>query len=1215
MSADCIFRNPLRRDGTSQAERLVAALRPGYVSVDERGLAELLAYAHRYARLLRYYTPEDKEGGDWVAFLEKDASMVVALMRETDAEGWKQRFESKRSAAREASQAGRLEAFAGLLQIIADLAQTFDSWRRRAIEGLALRTAIDRLIRAGLSQTLKKTAIYIDTVNNKITQQTGKVAFERAAFDSIWQLPLPLPSSTTPVFNQSIDAEYQAAVGTMVDAFNRFHQALIFLIEQADTYLAESIEHYPKHQPHMALFLAFLHIFRYAQEHLNTITEKHLEFYYKEVLQLQPKPAQPDKVHLIFELAKNVDKREFLLKKDTELCAGKDKEKEGRNVFFATDAELVINRAQIDPVRGLKTLYIEKTSGKIVKLYATEDADSADGQGAAITDPEGKWPAFGVDKTLDGKAIPAARLGFAIASPMFLLAGGTRNVTIILYLKKNQFLDDAAWQAEFAAFASNNAKGSIKVQASGKEKWVDVELNSMVVTKLTETIITFKLNLSPEQEAVLNYDAKILDGKFETNFPLIRFLFVEKGSNAVHPYQYFQKLEIEKVDLTVNVDGLRNLILESDFGMLDTAKPFYPFGPAPYSGGSFYIGSTEAFLKSWTIATVQLKWANLPASENFSDYYKLYKTTVTGNDFFTASLRTLWGGIWVPKTATGEAIFDGTAGNPPNAAKDLQFTPPAGYKRDPGLQPFQRLDRGMRQGFVKVSLDRDFLHAEYPSALAVQAQKKDLAALPKPPYTPLISDISLNYTAEEQGILFYNPQDERFGSRVERIFQIGPFGQREAYAQKIQEKSTVIKLIPDFYVSESTQATAEGSLYIGIADLQPPQNLAMLFQVAEGSEDPEIATPEVAWSYLTAEGWKDFKPAEIIADGTHGLLGSGVIQFAMPEAMVDNNTEMPTGLHWIKASVAGNSAGIPKLIAVKTQAVVASFQDQDNDPARLDKPMLKDTISKLKTREAAIKSVAQPYASFGGKRPESAEAFYLRTSERLRHKRRAVSIFDYERLVLEQFPEVYKVKCLNHGCNRELKGVPNFELAPGYVRLVVVPNLRNRNAVDPYHPRLSKSKCELIQRYVASLASDFATIVVANPDYEELRVRFDVRFKEGKDKGHYTAELQKDIVKFLSPWLWDGAAELTFGGTVHRSSILNYVEERDYVDFVTNFRMNHILGEAEKQPPDVLKTLPDLEETMASHSGAALVSAPEKFHEIGYVTDSCEDIPPPATKP
>lgn len=222
---------------------------------------------------------------------------------------------------------------------------------------------------------------------------------------------------------------------------------------------------------------------------------------------------------------------------------------------------------------------------------------------------------------------------------------------------------------------------------------------------------------------------------------------------------------------------------------------------------------------------------------------------------------------------------------------------------------------------------------------------------------------------------------------------------------------------------------------------------------------------------------------------------------------------------------------------------------------------------------------------------ETDEAFYVRVSERLRHKERAVTIFDFERLVLEHFPEVYKVRCVNHTSSHS-------EHAPGMVRVVVVPNLRNKNAVDPLQPLLSLNTREQIRLFLKKKSSNFITIDVANPHYEKIQVAFDVRFQVGRDKGFYTTRLNEDIIRFLSPWLYDNVADLTFGGRIHRSAILNVVEELEYVDFVTNFQMHH-------QHHDHSWTY-NVEEARATSSSAALVS--HEQHVIGHDIVSCQDV-------
>src|SRR5207237_4012667 len=99
---------------------------------------------------------------------------------------------------------------------------------------------------------------------------------------------------------------------------------------------------------------------------------------------------------------------------------------------------------------------------------------------------------------------------------------------------------------------------------------------------------------------------------------------------------------------------------------------------------------------------------------------------------------------------------------------------------------------------------------------------------------------------------------------------------------------------------------------------------------------------------------------------------------------------------------------------VVTQAVEARFQDNSNAPSHFDAALPADSISKLVTPVAQVSKVQQPFASFDGKHSEVGKEFYTRVSERLRHKGRAITAWDYEHLILNRFSDIYKVKCITH---------------------------------------------------------------------------------------------------------------------------------------------------------------------------------------------------------
>ncbi|MCK5664734.1 MAG: hypothetical protein KAI17_14685, partial [Thiotrichaceae bacterium] len=386
-------------------------------------------------------------------------------------------------------------------------------------------------------------------------------------------------------------------------------------------------------------------------------------------------------------------------------------------------------------------------------------------------------------------------------------------------------------------------------------------------------------------------------------------------------YDYLNNIVLQSMDISVAVSGIRNLILENDLGVLNPAKPFYPFGPVPKKGSKFYIGSNEAFQKSLSNVTLDVSWGDLP-EENFEDYYLEYNNhiDIKNNCYFKATLAMLSDGKWKTETTIDhqgkekiqqKKLFNSIASG---IGKTRSFFYEKETKRPSATISFNRFHVGLQYGFMKMELLTSFLHSLYPTVLASAVKPNpDIATIPNVPYTPLITELKLNYTASEF-IDYKQLKTDNFSGRIEQLFHIAPFGQVEFFPVSkapFQTKKIISQsLLTDFPVSVDNKLTAEGTLYIGIDKLKPPQNLSILFQVAESSAAPELEPPKVFWSYMENNCWVAFSEAEILADKTNGLLTSGIINFAVPEQITDNNTILPKGLHWIKASVENNSRGI-----------------------------------------------------------------------------------------------------------------------------------------------------------------------------------------------------------------------------------------------------------------------------------------------------------------
>ena len=424
------------------------------------------------------------------------------------------------------------------------------------------------------------------------------------------------------------------------DIFNSFYGFLAALKEKSEGYLQFALTQYPSHQPHMALFIAFLQLFQLAQEQANELTGKMLDFYYREVLRLVPKPSIADRAYIVFQLAKDIVT--YDLAEGTQLKAGKDKS--GIEQIYQSETALVVNQAR---VKELKTIFIDKGDEKsslINAIYAAPIANSLDGFGKAFPAPGSKWPTFGKGrpKLKRAKNIcemiarqieitdqqQAAQIGFALASPQLVMQGGRRLLTWT-------FMD---FETAFANFKTTQ----FQVWLTGDKDWIKLKVteDEILIRALRHAGETGKFMIDREHEAesyfiadkklfvylpisseaVIPFNQEIHKGfSYNTRYPVMQVMI---GPDITLDFQTFENLSFSNQSLFVkvgsinqaadvpdfdvthhisssgaNMDGLKKLVLKNDDGFIDAGKPFDPFTAYPTVGNSLYIGSDEIFNK------------------------------------------------------------------------------------------------------------------------------------------------------------------------------------------------------------------------------------------------------------------------------------------------------------------------------------------------------------------------------------------------------------------------------------------------------------------------------------------------------------------------------------------------------------------------------------------------------------------------------------------
>ncbi|MGV3590737.1 MAG: baseplate J/gp47 family protein, partial [Gammaproteobacteria bacterium] len=260
------------------------------------------------------------------------------------------------------------------------------------------------------------------------------------------------------------------------------------------------------------------------------------------------------------------------------------------------------------------------------------------------------------------------------------------------------------------------------------------------------------------------------------------------------------------------------------------------------------------------------------------------------------------------------------------------------------------------------------------------------------------------------------------------------------------------------------------------------------------------------------------------------------------------NTVLPPALYWLAVSANEQLDSFSHVSSIYAQAFRATWVAGQHPPSR--QPMVLPPDSIVRSRDAliGIAGVTQVMSSFGGVPAEEPVALRTRISERLRHKHRALTPLDYEMLILQEFPQVYKVKCFANVSSANPAG-----MTPGHLLIIPVPYL-NADDLTYFKPQFDGYLIERIREFVVALAPTFCEIAVESPLYEEIQVRCVVQFRKGRHPGKYQNMLQEKLCEYISPWS-PGGNGVHFGWRLAEQEIKSYVQNLPYVDQITEFSL------------------------------------------------------------
>jgi len=1165
-------RGQFRNGGASQAERMPVMLAPDRLALDGRTLPELLAYLSRLSRQVGFYTnPGIHATGTWNLARHRSLLLLAEvatqpLMRRT--EEVTARLQPLRQAA--ASPAQQLPARQLLLKLLYwELARInrLVLYHRGSNQQPEFAAALARAVRE-LAPGLREAAHY-ELLLLRTGPTLGEGPPRLSEPPSQWQ---GQPLSAGRALAGGLVCDFGAAlpgglarpgaaandrlaegyadqlrdgrqtpdkiIEQLAELLWQTYKTQMELAEVAQRELDEALRTRTDLHPELGLMVAFAQLYAHAQHELNDIPRRHLNYYYEQVLRAQHHLGQLDHVYVSFGLAEG--RSRYQLPAGTVLDGGKDEA--GRRILFATDTDAELGSWRVAVLATLLVACGEAgpLAGPVTGVYSSALRDPATGPGPGA-DSNAHWPLFGADPATHLTSVDPlqpAEVGFAVAAPTLALHEGLREITLRLRATSESF--DRCWQA-LPTDASERQRllfEAFEAQGTGPAGWLPLQIVSLEASPADKTF-SWTLRLERDQPPLVAYGPERHGGHLATTQPMLRLVLSPRATT--YGYSYFFRLVPAEMRVLVSVKHLRTLEVSNQLGALDASGPFYPFGAQARPGAGLLVGTSEWLGKNITSITLALTWQNLPP-EGLAAYYAPYADNATqlfADDAFQVKVSYLADYHWQEALRAPVRLFaPGPVGGPVLGPLTLLTL------RRPGrLTPAPSGTAGL----VRVVLTGPapgFGASLYPQALAGTVHynahhRRRPRPLPPPPFMPVLRQLTASYSAEE--VLLPAPVGSEAG-----FYHLHPFfGYAPANAGAIR----LLPLLAD-----------EGTLLVGLSPDAAGREVSLLFDLSVPAEATQVL-PVPEWTFLEGDEWRPLAQAGGYADAAPGFANSCRVVLTLPDRPGTGQHELlPGGWCWLRATVPGHTAGFGLVQALHV-GLVRATRLHEGEPAHApyQGSLAPGTLTRLLRPQPGIVAVAQPGPSWGGRPPETQPAYYTRVSEQLRHRGRALTPWDYERLLLEQFPDVHSAKCLTPD---QLPLVPVAEkpaaasarpAPPRYVRQVGVveivvlprPDLLPGNPL----PLFGSGQLALMQQYLQARASPAARVQVRNVTYEQVQVRATVAFQPvaGGGQAAYEPHLQAALSAYLSPWGHEQPQQGGFHRHLTLPGIAAFLHQQPYV--------------------------------------------------------------------
>ncbi len=551
----------------------------------------------------------------------------------------------------------------------------------------------------------------------------------------------------------------------------------------------------------------------------------------------------------------------------------------------------------------------------------------------------------------------------------------------------------------------------LKLYTSHEEGWCEREIithNSQLIT----------ITVSSEDSAMIPCSAET--HSVESSHPAIKIV-----SNRA-------EVTIEDIEIKVDVSGISTFQLFSEIGEMDSSQPFYPFGALGECGAWFSFGCGEMVGKFLSKVTLSGVWSKLPNGK-LSSY--IAKHSERRNNRWQ-EIDTM--PLFITGSEEAELIIN-LAGDKSDGYYQIKLSKPS-------------------IGFGSLHYQTLFAETMIYNARHSKRKQKEI---PKAPVVPMLSDVTLSYTAEQKDCC--------------QLF-------RMCETLKYEE------------IIHNSQLAANNSLVICLDNAQSQKRVRLFFDLKFyikrriASCNKSITSPRWEWYSSQDNEWRDLEVNE-----TYDFSRSGAVEFDISKIRNENKL-------YLRAVWEGERPRHISLNNIYTNCFGVTANGGDGTP------IPKESINSLVEEDSRVEVITQPFDGYGGRAKESSEQALRRTTTRIATRNRAINPLDYEALLLERFPEIDKVCCIP------------ANIRHSEVWVVLFPKPIAKCLVE-----LPEWKLRRVEGYLRGRISPFARVVAMRPRYEFITIRFiGMLHRGGVDSGDVIKRIKRKVFTFFASWYLKG---------------------------------------------------------------------------------------------